>query len=324
MEAGKHPDFIEIDAASHTGVDNVRQIIDSASFLPLMGRKKIYLIDEAHMLSKAAFNAMLKILEEPPDAVVFILATTDQDKIIETVRSRCFQVCFGSVGTRELVKHLAVVCANESIAADEPALDIVARESQGSVRDALNMLERVRFAKGRITVDTVLAVLGHMSDDYVVALFSILADRNEQRLVELLRSIAFETFDADYVWKRSMEFVRFLVWSHHGLEVPVAHVHAIALKNLAQKYTHERLMTILETLYAHERAFARTSSKHLVLEMLLVSLCHDGCRVSGVEASQALECATPQATQHFPSHIPQAPSPTCRTSEDRLVSATDR
>ena len=94
MHAGKHPDFIEIDAASHTGVDNVRQIIDSAAFLPLMGQKKIYLIDEAHMLSKAAFNAFLKILEEPPMSALFILATTDPQKIIDTVRSRCFQVCF--------------------------------------------------------------------------------------------------------------------------------------------------------------------------------------------------------------------------------------
>lgn len=92
MRAGKHPDFIEMDAASHTGVDNVRQIVDAASLLPIMGRKKVYLIDEAHMLSKAAFNAFLKILEEPPVSVLFILATTDPEKIIETVRSRCFQL----------------------------------------------------------------------------------------------------------------------------------------------------------------------------------------------------------------------------------------
>lgn len=94
MRAGKHPDFIEIDAASHTGVDNVRQIIEASSLLPLMGKKKIYLIDEAHMLSKAAFNAFLKILEDPPGSVIFILATTDPQKIIETVRSRCFSSFF--------------------------------------------------------------------------------------------------------------------------------------------------------------------------------------------------------------------------------------
>lgn len=92
MGGNNHPDFFEIDAASHTGVDNIRMIIDSSSLLPLMGKTKIYLIDEAHMLSKAAFNAFLKILEEPPASVVFILATTDIDKIIDTVKSRCFQL----------------------------------------------------------------------------------------------------------------------------------------------------------------------------------------------------------------------------------------
>ncbi len=92
--SGKHPDFIEIDAASHTGVDNVRQIVEAASYLPVLGSKKIYLIDEAHMLSKAAFNALLKILEEPPRSTLFILATTDLHKIIDTVQSRCFQLFF--------------------------------------------------------------------------------------------------------------------------------------------------------------------------------------------------------------------------------------
>ena len=102
MEQGKHPDFIEIDAASHTGVDNVRMLIDSASSTAIMGNKKIYLIDEAHMLSKAAFNALLKILEEPPSSVIFILATTDPHKIIETVRSRCFQLFFKPVEEKQL------------------------------------------------------------------------------------------------------------------------------------------------------------------------------------------------------------------------------
>src|SRR5438132_590836 len=115
MLSGKHPDFIEIDAASHTGVDNVRQIIDAASLFPILGRKKIYLIDEAHMLSKAAFNAFLKILEEPPTSVLFILATTDPQKIIDTVKSRCFQLFFTPVDSQRLLDHLTVVCKTEQI-----------------------------------------------------------------------------------------------------------------------------------------------------------------------------------------------------------------
>ena len=125
MECGNHPDFIEIDAASHTGVDNVRSLIDSAFLLPLMGRKKIYLIDEAHMLSKAAFNALLKILEEPPASVTFILATTDPQKIIDTVHSRCFQLFFRPVAMEVLHARLREVCTQENIAFYDAGLTLI-------------------------------------------------------------------------------------------------------------------------------------------------------------------------------------------------------
>ena len=140
MQAGKHPDFIEIDAASHTGVDNIRQIIESSSLLPLMGHKKVYLIDEAHMLSKAAFNALLKILEEPPASALFILATTNPLKIIDTVRSRCFQLFFSPVASTPLLQHLKHICSNERIEYQDAALEQIIKHTQGSVRDALNLL----------------------------------------------------------------------------------------------------------------------------------------------------------------------------------------
>src|SRR5581483_3734180 len=130
MLDGKHPDFIEIDAASHTGVDHMRHIIESSSLLPIMGKKRIYLIDEAHMLSKAAFNAALKILEEPPASALFILATTNHHKIIDTVRSRCFQLFFTPIEHKALKKHLHDICAKEAIACDQEGLDIIIRHTQ--------------------------------------------------------------------------------------------------------------------------------------------------------------------------------------------------
>ena len=276
MQEGKHPDFIEIDAASHTGVDNVRQIIDSAAFLPLMGRKKIYLIDEAHMLSKAAFNALLKILEEPPMSALFILATTDPQKIIETVRSRCFQVVFKPVDVSVLVEHLHVICSKELIYADKEALSLVAHESEGSVRDAINMLEQVRFAQGRITRDAVLSLLGHIDDSSLISLLEILCRHDSSRLVQFLHEISFERFDADYVWKRLIELVRLMVHARYGLTVPLAQDSARALNRLAKKYSIAQLTDILQLLYAHERLFAKTTGKHLLLEMLLLRICQHG------------------------------------------------
>ncbi|HEB41719.1 MAG TPA: DNA polymerase III subunit gamma/tau, partial [Candidatus Dependentiae bacterium] len=168
MREGKHPDFIEIDAASHTGVDNVRHIIESSSLLPLMGQKKIYLIDETHMLSKSAFNALLKILEEPPSSALFILATTNLDKIIDTVRSRCFQLFFAPVDQRPLLKHLNSICKQEGITCKTAALELIVSQTEGSVRDALNLLEQVRFSSSVVTKDAVLKVLGHIDDKQLI------------------------------------------------------------------------------------------------------------------------------------------------------------
>lgn len=273
MIAGKHPDFIEIDAASHTGVDNVRQIIDSAALLPIMGKKKIYLIDEAHMLSKAAFNALLKILEEPPASALFILATTDPQKIIETVRSRCFQVCFKPVEVPEIVNHLQTICSRESIYADREALSLIAHESEGSVRDAINMLEQVRFAQGRITCQSVLSLLGHIDDDRMIKLLELICRHDGARLMKFLTDLQQERFDADYVWKRLGELLRMMVWSHYKLPITLVHEQADAFIRVAKSCSIVAVTEMLQMLYNHERLFAKTSNKNLLLEMLLLRMC---------------------------------------------------
>src|ERR1044072_2036577 len=139
-----------------------------------MGRKKIYLIDEAHMLSKAAFNAFLKLLEEPPVSVIFILATTDSQKIIDTVRSRCFQLFFRPVQEHILLNHLLYICEQENIPCDTDALVLIAKETGGSIRDALNLLEQVRFAGSKVTKDAVNKVLGRLDEAALLELLSII------------------------------------------------------------------------------------------------------------------------------------------------------
>jgi DNA polymerase III subunit gamma/tau len=276
MAAGKHPDFIEIDAASHTGVDNVRQIIDSASLLPIMGRKKIYLIDEAHMLSKAAFNALLKILEEPPVSALFILATTDPQKIIETVRSRCFQVCFKPVDVPEITSHLKNICNQESIYADKDALALIAHESEGSVRDAINMLERVRFAQGRVTSQAVLSLLGHIDDVHLIQLLEVVCRHDGRQLMKLLSELQLERYDADYIWKRLGELLRMMVWARYGLPITLVHDQADLLVRVAKACPIVMVAEMLQLLYSHERLFAKTSNKHLLLEMLWLKMCQWG------------------------------------------------
>src|SRR5437899_4875134 len=140
IDAGRFVDLLELDAASNTGIDNMREILDNARYAPTIGRYKVYLIDEAHMLSRAAFNSMLKTLEEPPEHVKFVLATTDPQKIPVTVLSRCLQFNLKPLAPTLIAARLAHILDAESIVYDEGAIALIARSAQGSVRDALSLL----------------------------------------------------------------------------------------------------------------------------------------------------------------------------------------
>lgn len=274
MEASKHPDFIEIDAASHTGVDNVRMLIDSASLLPLMGRKKIYLIDEAHMLSKAAFNAFLKIMEEPPASVLFILATTDPQKIIETVRSRCFQLFFGPVEALTLQEYLVSICKAEHIAYDIAGISVIIKQTEGSVRDAINLLEQVRFSSSTVSRESVLRVLGHMDDAVLIALFERTLCSSPSSLLQFLRDLHWEKFSAPAIWERLIELVRAALWVKYDVEPAQFAEHVDLLKNVLQRCTSMQLHAVLQTMCEYESLFAKTTAKHEVLEMMLLQICH--------------------------------------------------
>ena len=152
---GEHPDVYELDAASRTGVENVREeIIGRVQFAPTRGRYKIYIIDEVHMLSTAAFNALLKTLEEPPSHVVFILATTDPQKVPETIHSRCQRFDFRRISQEALVSRLGAVCVSEGVEFEGEALDLIAHRAEGGMRNALTSLEQlIAFGEGKVTLE---------------------------------------------------------------------------------------------------------------------------------------------------------------------------
>ena len=159
---GATVDVLEIDAASNRGIDEMRDLRDKVKFLPASLARKVYIVDEAHMLTTEAWNALLKTLEEPPDHVLFILATTEPQKIPETVRSRVQRFDFRPVDSEELTKHLSKVAGDEQLTLDPDAAQILARASQGSVRDSLSLMEQASGgADGHITVERVRAALGY-------------------------------------------------------------------------------------------------------------------------------------------------------------------
>ena len=270
MSKSQHPDFIEIDAASHTGVDNVRNIIDASSFLPLLSQKKIYLIDEAHMLSKAAFNAFLKILEEPPMSVIFILATTDVQKILETVKSRCFQIFFDPVDVQVITDHLEKLCIAENIQFDEPGLAVIAKEAGGSVRDAINLLEQVRFATKKVSKESVLSILGHVDEAALLQLFEKIVQEDLQDLLLFCGSLEKHELSIEYLWVQLTELVYDAILIKYNVSPRQFVDLSVNYKNLIARTPIERLTTLFGMLCQQEQNLARTTKKLRFLEMVLL------------------------------------------------------
>ena len=191
IDAGRFVDLLELDAASNTGVDNMREVLDNAQYAPTVGRYKIYIIDEVHMLSKSAFNSMLKTLEEPPAHVKFILATTDPQKIPVTVLSRCLQFNLKPMPPALVAQHLSEVLAQENVDAEPAALSQIARAAAGSMRDALSLTDQaIAYGSGKIETAAVEAMLGTVRRDYLFDLLAALAAHDGDGLLNQARSLA--------------------------------------------------------------------------------------------------------------------------------------
>ena len=197
IDAGRFVDLLELDAASNTGIDNMREVLDNARYMPTVGRFKVYLIDEVHMLSKAAFNSMLKTLEEPPAHVKFVLATTDPQKIPVTVLSRCLQFNLKQLSPALIVDVLTPILAAENVGFDAAALALIARAAHGSVRDALSLLDQaIAYGGGDVREDVVRTMLGAVDTEYVYRIVdALIANDGPALLAEVdamaARSISF-------------------------------------------------------------------------------------------------------------------------------------
>ena len=191
IAAGQHPDVFEIDAASNTGVDNVREeIISRASYAPVRGKGKVYIIDEVHMLTSAAFNALLKTLEEPPSHVTFIMCTTDPQKILATILSRVQRFDFRSIAADEMAEHLVNVCKNEGFTYEDAAIDLIVRHARGGMRDALSSLEQLSvYGGGVISEQTVRDVLGQSSGSLINNVAMALAQRDISSLFTTVNTL---------------------------------------------------------------------------------------------------------------------------------------
>ncbi|WP_429622771.1 DNA polymerase III subunit gamma/tau [Stenotrophomonas sp. AN71] len=191
IDAGRYIDLLEIDAASNTGVDDVREVIENAQYMPSRGKYKVYLIDEVHMLSKAAFNALLKTLEEPPEHVKFLLATTDPQKLPVTVLSRCLQFNLKRLDEDQIQGQMTRILAAEEIEADDSAIVQLAKAADGSLRDGLSLLDQaIAYAGGALREDVVRTMLGTVDRTQVAAMLDALAEGDGPRLLQVVAALA--------------------------------------------------------------------------------------------------------------------------------------
>ena len=200
IDAGRFVDLLEIDAASNTGIDNIREVLENAQYAPSVGRYKVYIIDEVHMLSKSAFNAMLKTLEEPPEHVKFILATTDPHKVPVTVLSRCLQFVLRNMTTQQIAGHLSHILDQEKVVYQQPALAIIAQAANGSMRDALSLLDQaIAMGSGKVVEQDVRQMLGAVDKRYLFSLLENIVKQDGEALIEQAAHIGKQSVGFEHV-----------------------------------------------------------------------------------------------------------------------------
>ena len=321
MLAGRNSDVLEIDGASNTGVDNVRELRETARYLP-RGRYKLYIIDEVHMLSQAAFNALLKTLEEPPPHVKFIFATTEPHKIPVTILSRCQRFDFRKVSAGDLTAHLRSILSQEQATLSAGALGAVVREAQGSVRDALSLLDQVLSYAGLAEGDgSVLDALGVIDRASIFALAGAIVDRDAAALLQIVQDLDSRGHDLSDVAALLVEHLRDVAVSH-ALDDAASALpdrgpdEIISLKAQAQSRSQSDWQRLFGRAVAVADDVSRSSFARISLDMGLLSLLEIAPSTDLVTLVQRLDAlaqggpvATPASAAARPSPQTSAPAP---------------
>ncbi len=294
IAAGNALDVIEIDAASNTGVDNIRELIERSRFAPVQARWKVYVVDECHMLSTAAFNALLKTLEEPPPRVVFVLATTDPQRVLATILSRCQRFDFRRIPLQALEQHLSWIADQEQIGITPEALHVVAQRAQGGLRDAESLLDQLSLLPAPIEATAVWELLGAVPEQELLALAGALASCDPLALLEGCRELLERGREPAAVLQGLVSLLRDLVLAGTApdrLELTsVSPQFRQALPDLARSLGKARLLQWQAQLRGSEQQLRHSVNPRLWLEVLLL-----GLLAEPVAAAQPISAAAPAA-----------------------------
>jgi DNA polymerase-3 subunit gamma/tau len=313
VNEGRFLDLIEIDAASNTGVDNIRDLRDKINFSPGEGQYKIYIIDEVHMLSMGAFNALLKTLEEPPPHAIFILATTELHKVPLTVASRCQKHTFRRIPAAEVARRLQEIVTNEKLTVEPAVLELVARQATGSLRDAISLLDQLVIAPDEpVTLDNALAVLGTASGQAVQDLIAAIADNDSARGLDLINATVDAGTDPRQFARQMVDYLRGLLLIRLGnaalVELSVGPETRKAMQAQADRFEPAKLLQAIKAFtIASDQRGAWISQ--LPLELAFVECLRSIPQPDSETAAPPRAVASPAGTPPPPTTVSSAPNP---------------
>lgn len=278
IDDGSILDVTEIDAASNNGVDNIRDLREEANFTPAAAKYRVYIIDEVHMLSQGAFNALLKTLEEPPEHVLFILATTEVQKLPATILSRCQRFDFRRIPAEDICARLKEVAANEGISLHDDAALLIARVADGALRDALSILDQCAGGTSEITVSTVSSCAGLLGRDYLFEISDAVNSKNAAAALEVIDKLHSTSCDMERLLSELVNHFRSIMLTK-TLKNPEALIvctpeELLKYKSLAENMTNGSLLYIMETLCKESASLKYSAHQRAQVETVLVRLCN--------------------------------------------------
>ena len=323
IASGTSLDVIEMDAASQRGIDDIREIRDRVVLQPVEGRYKVYILDEAHQLTDAAFNALLKLIEEPPPHLVFVFCTTELGKMLPTVRSRCQTFMFARPRLPELTKLLRTVADGERIDAPDAALALVARSARGSFRDAVSTLDQLAAATdGQITVQAVLQLLGAVEEEALFRICDLIVDRDTGGLLTFVEELADQGQDLARLVTDLLEHLRHLLLVQHMGEVPesipVTDETRERLRSQANQLGEPDVLRLVDLLALAVDDARQGGDPRLPLELALVKVTRPGADLSRESLSYRLEQLESRTREphHTPAQPPAPAAPPNEAEED--------
>lgn len=268
IASSRSPDVLEIDGASNRGIDEIRNLRENVKFRPIKGRYRVYIIDEVHMLTIEAFNALLKTLEEPPEHVVFIFATTAPHKLPKTILSRCQRFDFRKVSPQEITKRLKVISKEEGIDIEDRAIEFIAKNTDGSVRDAENILEQVSsYNDGDIKLKDVEELMGVVPERVYLELMEVIKKKDDRGIFQFVNRLSKEGFDLTEFYSGLIRFLRDLWLAKIGVsEAPFQE----DIKDKAKLFEENELSNFITLLIEAEDRFKRSLAQGVYLEVLLL------------------------------------------------------